>query len=151
MNEAQRYEVGGVELTEGNTLWRLETLTTSNKTLEEQEPEEVIQETAEKLVEYHPEVVDGAPVDVVAQNLKRTPGIYDRTEAMQYYAMEVDQIATSLGITEVVIKDLKEGKKFSFRKGFSVGKRSLHYYEFEPMSALEKHLNVTLIPTQLYP
>ena len=151
MNDFQSYEVGGVELAEGDTLWRLEALTTSNKSFEEQDPEEVIQETAEKLVENFPEVVNGATVDVVAQNLKGTPGIYDGTEAMQYCAMEVDQIATSLGITEVIINDLKERKKFSFKKGFPLGKGNLHYYEFEPMSALEKHLNVTLIPAGRYP
>jgi len=151
MNQTQSYEVDGVELTEGDTLWRLETLTTSNKTFEEQDPEEVIQETAETLVENCPEVVNGAPVNVVAQNLKGTPGIYDRTEGAMYQAMEVYQIATSSGVTEVRIKDFKEGKKFAFKRGGYGEQRNSSYYVFEPMSALEKHLNVTLLRTELYP
>lgn len=146
MNDTQEtVEINGIELERGDTLWRVAALRTWETTIGEQDPDAVIREIAEALVEEYPEKVNNAPVNIVEANLKGTPGIYDGTDVMNYHAMEVTEISEHNGITTVAIKDLKEQKTYAFESERAEVYEG-DYTTCEPLSALEKHLGVTILP-----
>lgn len=145
--QAKTVEVNGVELEEGTDLWRLATLRTYNQRISEQDPDAVIRETAEALVENYPETVNNAPLEVVEANLKGTPGIYNGKDVMRYHAMEVTEIYTWDDGKRVVLKDWKEEKYYSFTT-VADEKDDTRWTTVEPFKALEAHLGVTILPVE---
>lgn len=137
--------VNDIELEEGDTLWRYAGLRTYNCKLGGQDPDRVLQEVAEQLAENYPDAVNGAPAHIVKANLKGTPGIYDDSGLINYHAMEVMNINTHGDHVEVSIKDWKEEKRYSFQSNHDPDTEG-SYYTFEPLSALETHLGVTILP-----
>lgn len=142
-DETGAVEINGIELNEGMSIWRYAALRTYNQTFGEQDPDDVLQETAEALVENYPDAVNGAPAHIVKANLKGTPGIYDHTDLMRYHAMDVTKVVKSYGLT-VSIKDWKEGKTYAFEENREETFEG-EYAVCEPLSVLEKHLGVTLL------
>lgn len=148
MTESDTITVNDIELHEGQALWRLAALRLYNNTFTEQEPDEVLMETAEALANNHAEAVDHCSASEVKANLEDAPGYYDDTDLMRYQAMEVVEVSQSHGITEVVIKDWKEGRRFCFRDPpDDAYPERMKYVTFESLAALEAHLGTTLLTT----
>lgn len=155
MEEEEVVEINGVELHEGDTLWRYAALRTwgiNGITLTQQDPDDVLRETAEALVDNYPDAVNvdemreqDDPYEVVHANLRANPGIYNDTELMRYHAMEVKKVDTSYGVTEITIIDWKEEQRFAFNSERDEADPG-DYIILEPLATLEKHLGVTILP-----
>lgn len=150
MSETTTIEVNDIELTEGDCLWRYKALNLWDRKPSEYDPhEDVIRPTAEQLAEKFPEVVDGASAEVVHADLVANPGIYDDSGKMNYHAMRVESVGETGGYRKVTLMDWKEEKTFVFKEtppdADLPGDGS--YFTFEPFSALEDHLGLTIIPT----
>lgn len=137
--------VNGIELSEGDSLWRYAALRTWKQKLGDQKADEVLSETATALAENYPEAVNNAPVGIVKENLRGTPGIYDDAELVNYHAMEVMNVGQVGGRREVSIKDLKEQKTYIFTSHLPDNHEDM-YQTWEPLSVLEDHLGVTILP-----
>lgn len=152
MSQEQKIvEVNDIELEEGMSLWRYAALRTWNKKIGDHDPDEVLSETAQQLVEKYPEEmgVDDMsdkydPVDTIHTDLRANPGIYDDTGLLNYHAMEVERVSCFRGITEISIKDWKEEKTYSFNSERDEAEVST-YTTFEPLDVLEDHLGVTIL------
>ncbi|MFC6953745.1 hypothetical protein [Halorubellus litoreus] len=140
--------INGVELEEGMNLWRYAALRTYNRTLTEQDPDDVFEEIAQVLVADYPEVVNGAPANIVKANLRGTPGVYDDSELINYHAMVATRVHhdPDTGHIDITLRDLKEQRKFVFSSNIDVAYTG-EYYNSEPLSALESHLGVTILPS----
>lgn len=145
MNQKETVEVNGVELEEGTNLWRYAALRTWEQRIGEQKPDEVLSEVAEQLAEKYPDAVNGAPAHIVKSNLRGTPGIYDPSEKVNYHAMEVKNVNANNVTTEIAIIDWKEEKRYCFTDNVPEDAEG-SYFTFEPLSALEEHLGVTILP-----
>lgn len=138
--------VGGFELEEGMTIWRLDAVNIF-KTFSEQDPEDALHETASQLVRAYPEAVDHASVEEVQQNLRESPGYYDDTDLMRYQAMRVESVSPDNweGAKQVEILDQKERKTFMFTDPDEHLEGETRR-TWESLEALEKHLGTTLLP-----
>jgi hypothetical protein len=140
-------EINGIELEEGDTLFRFAALRTY-QTISEQDPDSVILEIAEALTNHHPDVVNNAPADIVAANLRGTPGVYDECGVLNYHAMEITNIDTVNGYRSVTINDLKEQIDVVFQEREHSDSLPEDGYGtvFESFDVLEAHLGVTIHP-----
>lgn len=145
LNDSETVTVNDIELSEGDTLWRYAALRTWKQKIGDQDPDDVLRETAEALAEGYPDAVDGAPADAVHADFRANPGIYDDTDLMNYHAMEVTSIERVGDRTLVGIKDLKEQKTYNFTTHLPDDHESM-YSTWEPLEVLEAHLGVTILP-----
>lgn len=148
--ETTTLEVNGIELQEGDCLWRYKAMNLWDKRPSDYDPhDDVLAVTAEQLAEKFPDVVDGADADTVHADFVANPGIYDDSGKMNYHAMNVESVGETGGYRKVTLKDWKEETTFVFKETPPETdlKDDGSYYTFEPFSALEEHLGLTILPT----